>query len=324
MKAFAPLLKKIARLRILVVGDVMLDHYIWGDATRISPEAPVPVVDIARDSWTAGGAANVALNIASLGAKCAVAGYIGQDEAGAKLTAILHGKKITTLATPGDGPTIVKTRVLVQHQQLCRLDREAPPTAYAFPAAQADALLAKEIAACDAVIMSDYAKGILSDALVARVTKLARAADKLVALDPKPKRRLAFHGLDLITPNKRESLQLAEIELAPHTPFPAAEVCARLHELYGTKHLVITLGEDGMLLSSNGKVLTTIPTAAREVFDVSGAGDTSLAGLVLALAAKATLETAALFANAAAGVVVGKLGTATVTPKELLDHVNHR
>ncbi len=324
MKAFAPLLKKIARLRILVVGDVMLDHYIWGDATRISPEAPVPVVDIARDSWTAGGAANVALNIASLGAKCAVAGFIGQDEAGEKLTAILHEKKITTLATPGDGPTIVKTRVLVQHQQLCRLDREAPPTAYAFPAAQADALLAKEIAACHAVIMSDYAKGILSDALVARVTKLARAAGKFVALDPKPKRRLAFHGLDLITPNKRESLQLAGIEPAPHTRFPATEVCARLHELYGTRHLVITLGEDGMLLSSDGKILKTIPTAAREVFDVSGAGDTSLAGLVLALAAGASLETAALFANAAAGVVVGKLGTATVTPKELLDYVNHQ
>lgn len=324
MKALAPLLKKIARLRILVVGDVMLDHYIWGDATRISPEAPVPVVDIARDSWTAGGAANVALNIASLGAKCAVAGFIGRDEAGKKLTAILHEKKIATLGTPGDGPTIVKTRVLVQHQQLCRLDREAPPTAYAFPAAQADALLAKEIAACDAVIMSDYAKGILSDALVARVTKLARAAGKLVALDPKPKRRLAFHGLDLITPNKRESLQLAGIEPAPHTRFPAAEVCARLHELYGTKHLVITLGEDGMLLSSDGKILKTIPTAAREVFDVSGAGDTSLAGLVLALAAGAPLETAALFANAAAGVVVGKLGTATVTPKELLDYVNHQ
>src|SRR6188508_2566385 len=112
MKGLAPLLKKIAGLRILVIGDVMLDHYIWGDATRISPEAPVPVVDIARDSWTAGGAANVALNIASLGAKCAVAGYIGKDDAGAKLTAILHEKKITTVATPGDAPTIVKTRVL--------------------------------------------------------------------------------------------------------------------------------------------------------------------------------------------------------------------
>jgi D-beta-D-heptose 7-phosphate kinase/D-beta-D-heptose 1-phosphate adenosyltransferase len=117
---------------------------------------------------------------------------------------------------------------------------------------------------------------------------------------------------------------LAGIDLLPHTPFPAAEVCAKLHELYATKHLVITLGEDGMLLSSKGKILTTIPTAAREVFDVSGAGDTSLAGLVLALAAGASLEKAAQFANAAAGVVVGKLGTATVTPQELIRYVNHR
>jgi D-glycero-beta-D-manno-heptose-7-phosphate kinase len=324
MKGLPTLLKKIAGVRVLVVGDVMLDHYIWGDATRISPEAPVPVVDIARDSWTAGGAANVAMNIASLGARCAVAGFIGKDDAGTRLTTILHGKKITTIPTPGEAPTILKTRVLVQHQQLCRLDREAPASAYHFPPAKADALLKKEIEACDAVILSDYAKGILSDELVARVTKLARTARKFVSLDPKPKRKLAFHGLDLITPNKREALQLAGIELLPHTPFPAAEVCARLHELYATKYLVITLGEDGMLLSSDGKILKTIPTAAREVFDVSGAGDTSLAALVLALTAGASLELAALFANAAAGVVVGKLGTATVTPEELLAYVNHR
>lgn len=324
MKALAPLLKKIARVRVLVVGDVMLDHYIWGDATRISPEAPVPVVDIARDSWTAGGAANVALNIASLGARCTVAGFIGRDDAGVRLQSILHEKKITTIATPGKAPTIVKTRVLVQHQQLCRLDREAAPTAYTFPAARAGALLADAIAAADAVILSDYAKGILTDELIARVTDLARRAGKLVALDPKPKRQLNFHGLDLITPNKREALQLAGLEPQPHVPFPAAEVCARLHERYATKHLVITLGEDGMLLSAAGKVVKTIPTAAREVFDVSGAGDTSLAGLVLALAAGAPLETAAHFANAAAGVVVGKIGTATVTPRELVDYVNHR
>ncbi len=324
MKGLAPLLKKISRLRILVVGDVMLDHYIWGDATRISPEAPVPVVDIARDSWTAGGAANVALNIASLGAKCAVAGYIGDDEAGTKLTAILHEKKIATLPTPGEAPTIVKTRVLVQHQQLCRLDREAPPAAYQFPGAQTDALLARELEACDAVIMSDYAKGILNDDLVARITKLAHAGGKFIALDPKPRRQLAFRDLDLITPNKREALQLAGMETLPHAKFPAAEVCARLHQRYATKHLVITLGEDGMLLSSDGKILKTIPTAAREVYDVSGAGDTSLAGLVLALAAGASLESAAHFANAAAGVVVGKLGTATVTPQELVAYVNHR
>lgn len=324
MKGLAPLLKKIGKLRILVVGDVMLDHYIWGDATRISPEAPVPVVDIARDSWTAGGAANVALNIASLGARCAVAGYFGTDEAGQRLETILHGKRIETLGTPGTAPTIVKTRVLVQHQQLCRLDREAPPTAYHLSPAKAETLLAKEIAACDAVILSDYAKGILTDEIVARVSKLARAAGKFVALDPKPKRKLAFSDLDLITPNKREALQLAGIEPAPHLKFPAMEVCARLHEIYGTKNLVITLGEEGMLLSSEGKIVKTIPTAAREVFDVSGAGDTALAGLVLALAAGASLETAAHFANAAAGVVVGKLGTATVSPKELVDYVNNR
>src|SRR5205814_2168600 len=160
-------------------------------------------------------------------------------------------------------------RVLVQHQQLCRLDRESAPPAYEFPAAKAGALFAKQIEACDAVILSDYAKGILSDDLVARVTKLARDAGKFIALDPKPKRKLAFKDLDLITPNKREALQLAGIDPAPHTPFPAAEVCTRLHELYGTRHLVITLGEDGMLISSGGKVLSTIPTAAREVFDVS-------------------------------------------------------
>jgi D-beta-D-heptose 7-phosphate kinase/D-beta-D-heptose 1-phosphate adenosyltransferase len=321
MKSLPQLLKKITRLRILVIGDVMLDHYIWGDATRISPEAPVPVIDIARDSWTAGGAANVALNLASLGAQCTVVGYIGRDDGGTRLAEILLGKKIATIGTPGAAPTIVKTRVLVQHQQLCRLDREAPPTAYEIPVSKIEALVAPEIDRCDAVILSDYAKGILTEEVVERVSKLARAAGKFIALDPKPKRKLSFHGLDLITPNKRESLQLAGLEPAPHAPYPAADVCRRLHELYATKHVVITLGEDGMLLSSAGKIEKIIPTAAREVFDVSGAGDTALAALVLALAAGAPLTTAAHFANAAAGVVVGKLGTATVTPKELIAYV---
>lgn len=324
LKALPALFKRIARLRILVVGDLMLDRYVWGDATRISPEAPVPVIDVDRETWTAGGAGNVALNLAALGARCTVAGFIGDDEAGRKLSAALAEKKIFTLATPGTGQTIMKTRVMVQRQQLCRIDREAPPAAYGITPAQAESLLAKEIAASDAIILSDYAKGLLTDELVARVTKLARAAGRFVALDPKPKRKLAFHGLDLITPNKRESLQLADIELPPHTPFPAAEVSARLHERYATKHLVVTLGEDGMLLSSGGKIVKTIPTAAREVFDVSGAGDTALAALVLALASGRSLEDAAHFANAAAGVVVGKLGTATVTPKELTAYVNHR
>ncbi|MSU67937.1 MAG: D-glycero-beta-D-manno-heptose-7-phosphate kinase [Opitutia bacterium] len=323
MKSLPSLLKKIAGLRILVIGDVMLDRYIWGDATRISPEAPVPVIDVSRETWTAGGAANVALNIAALGARCTVGGFVGSDESGAKLTQSLERKKIAVIKTPGSAQTIVKTRVMVQRQQLCRIDLESPPASYGMTALQAQSLFAEEIAACDAVIISDYAKGILNDEVVARVTQLARADGKFIALDPKPKRKLAFHSLDLITPNKRESLELAGLTPAPHTPYPAAEVCTRLHERYGSKHLVITLGEEGMLLSSGGKILGTIPTAAREVFDVSGAGDTALAALVLALTAGAKLENAALFANAAAGVVVGKLGTATVTPAELRAYVAH-
>ncbi|AWI08528.1 bifunctional heptose 7-phosphate kinase/heptose 1-phosphate adenyltransferase [Ereboglobus luteus] len=312
------LLKKIAGLRILVIGDVMLDHYIWGDATRISPEAPVPVVDIARDTHTAGGAANVALNIASLGARCTVAGFFADDEAGKKLTEILAGHDIATIRTPGAGATILKTRVLVQHQQLCRLDRENPPSAYAIPTGKITALFRDAVRAHDAVVLSDYAKGILSDKLVATVTKIARREGKIIALDPKPKRALAFRDLDLITPNRKEALQLAGVEPEAGTPFPAAEVCARLYKLYRTRNLVITMSEDGMLLSSKGKIGKTIPTAAREVFDVSGAGDTSLAALTLALAAGSSLETAAQFANIAAGVVVGKVGTAVASPAEIL------
>ncbi len=316
------LLKRIRGLRILVIGDVMLDHYIWGDATRISPEAPVPVIDIARDTWTAGGAANVAINIAGLGARCSVFGFIGNDVAGTQLREILGSKGVDALSSSGKGMTIVKTRVMVQHQQLCRLDRESPAKAYSVDTAAAVRGLSKAIRAADAVVFSDYAKGLLTDELVATVTGAARAAGKFVALDPKPKNQLSFKGLDLMTPNKREALQLAGIESAPGAPFPAAAVCSRLHEKYGTHYIVVTLGEDGMLLSSSGKVIKTIPTTAREIYDVSGAGDTALACLVLALTSGAGLEEAAHFANAAAGVVVGKLGTATVSPKEILDHLS--
>ncbi|HEY1848291.1 MAG TPA: PfkB family carbohydrate kinase [Opitutaceae bacterium] len=317
------LLRRVAGLRILVVGDVMLDHYIWGDATRISPEAPVPVIDIARDSWTAGGAANVAINVASLGARCSVFGFIGKGPDGDRLEGILRTKGVEAIGSPGDGMTIVKTRVMVQHQQLCRLDRESPPSAYGVDPGRAGKLLARAIRACDAVVFSDYAKGLLTDALVSEVTRVARAEKKFIALDPKPKHKLAFSGLDLMTPNKREALQLAGIELRPGANFPAAQVCERLHQKYGTRNVVVTLGEDGMLLSASGKVVKTIPTSAREVYDVSGAGDTALAALVLALASGAALEEAAHFANAAAGVVVAKLGTAAVSPDEILDHLAH-
>ncbi|HET7536658.1 MAG TPA: bifunctional ADP-heptose synthase [Candidatus Didemnitutus sp.] len=314
------LLKKIANLHVLVIGDVMLDHYVWGDTGRISPEAPVPIIDVDRDSYSAGGAANVALNIASLGAKAAIAGFFGKDDAGKRLSGILTQKGIETIATPGSGATIVKTRVVVRRQQICRLDRESPQHDYEIDLKQMDAIFEKAIRKADAVIFSDYAKGLLSDALVSKVTALAREHKKLITIDPKPRRKLQFFEPDLITPNRKEALQLAGIEPEPHQPFPAAEVCARIYELYRPKHLVITLSEDGMLLSHNGKVGKIIPTMAREVFDVSGAGDTAIAALTLGLAGGAMLEEAAQFANVAAGVVVGKLGTATVTPEEVLAH----
>ena len=316
------LLKKISTLHVLVIGDVMLDHYIWGDTGRISPEAPVPVVDVQRDSYSAGGAANVALNLASLGARATIAGFFGRDDAGKRLTGILTQRGITTIATPGTGSTIVKTRVLLRRQQLCRIDRESPVHDYAIDPELIEETFEKVIKKVDAVIFSDYAKGLLTDEMVAKVTGMAREHKKLVAIDPKPRRKLKFFQPDIITPNRKEALQLAGLEAEPHQPFPAAEVCARIYEQYQPKHLVITLSEDGMLLSNNGKAGRIIPTMAREVFDVSGAGDTSIAALTLGLASGALLEEAAQFANAAAGVVVGKLGTATVTPKELLEYVS--
>ncbi len=316
------LLKKISKLRVLVVGDVMLDHYIWGDTGRISPEAPVPIIDIERDSYSAGGAANVALNIASLGAKAAIAGFFGKDDAGKRLEGILINKGIETIATPGSGSTIVKTRVVVRRQQICRLDRESPQHDYQIDESKLGPLFEKAVKAADAIILSDYAKGLLSDALINRITGIAREHKKLIAIDPKPRRKLNFYQPDLITPNRKEALQLAGLEPEPHQPFPAAEVCARIYERYKPKHLVITLSEDGMLLSHQGKAGKIIPTMAREVFDVSGAGDTAIAALTLGLAAGAVIEEAAQFANVASGVVVGKLGTATVTPEEILAHVS--
>jgi D-glycero-beta-D-manno-heptose-7-phosphate kinase len=316
------LLKKISKLRVLVIGDVMLDHYIWGDTGRISPEAPVPIIDIERDSYSAGGAANVALNIASLGAQAAIAGFFGKDDAGKRLEGILAQRGIETIATPGSGSTIVKTRVVVRRQQICRLDRESPQHDYQIDESKLGPLFEKAVKAADAIILSDYAKGLLSDALINRITGIAREHKKLIAIDPKPRRKLNFYQPDLITPNRKEALQLAGLEPEPHQPFPAAEVCARIYERYKPKHLVITLSEDGMLLSHQGKAGKIIPTMAREVFDVSGAGDTAIAALTLALAAGAVIEEAAQFANVASGVVVGKLGTATVTPEEILAHVS--
>lgn len=315
------LLEKIKGRRVVVIGDVMIDHYLHGDCHRISPEAPVPVVHVDKERHVAGGAANVAINIRALGGAATLCGMAGRDSAGDELAALLANEGVAypeSFRTAGV-TTIIKTRVVVRNQQLCRIDREREPAHYALDTAAARAALLAEVARADAVILSDYAKGAISATLVADVLAEAVKRGTLVALDPKPRRKLAVTGVGLMTPNKAEALELAG--LTPddcHGGFPAAEVCRRIFEQYRPKHLVVTLGGDGMLLSENGLVGKTIPTYAREVFDVCGAGDTVIATLTAALAAGADIESAAHLANTAAGVVVGKFGTATATPEEIL------
>ena len=317
------LLNRIRGKRILVVGDIMLDHYIWGDASRISPEAPVPVVDVTKDSFAAGGAANVALNLAALGAVPLLAGRIGDDEGGDRIEGLLAAAGVERL--PGfrsaDCPTIRKTRVMVRNQQLCRIDREAAGEAYRIDTEETLATLSAGLDPVDAILLSDYGKGTVSEALIARLIAGGRSRGIPVALDPKPRRNLRFEGIGLLTPNRAEALELAGFSARTPGDFPAEEVCRRIRDRFRPEHLVVTLGGDGILLSGRDGGDRLIPTFARQVFDVSGAGDTVIATLLLALTAGADLPLAARLANLAAGVVVGKVGTATVSGAEILDYL---
>ncbi len=316
------LLDKIHQLNVAVIGDVILDHYILGDTSRISPEAPVPVVNVSKDIHKAGGAANVALNIKSLGAEVELCGWLGHDEAGDQMRQILEdsGVHFDTWFVNHDVPTIKKTRVMVRNQQLCRVDREGYPDLYSMAEPAMIDFLKQHIAGKNAVILSDYAKGVIDQPLADELIRFCNDKGIFVAKDPKPRRELTLVGMDLFTPNRLEAIQLSGVEVVPGRPFPAEEICKRIWEKYAPKFLVITLGSEGMLLSEQGSKPELIPTYAREVYDVSGAGDTVIAALTLALASGVTMKEAAHFANTAAGVVVGKVGTATATPEEVLGY----
>ena len=311
------ILAAIPSKRILVIGDVMLDKYVWGDASRLSPEAPVPVVRVDRETAVAGGAANVAFNLSALGARTELFGWVGEDPDGRRLRELLDGGRVGLLpgAVSPTIPTIVKTRVVCRRQQVCRLDREAEPSVYALTSADLRETLAPAAERADAILLSDYGKGLLSNETLRGILALPRRP-AIVTLDPKPRAGVDYAGVTLMTPNRSEALRLAGIDDASG-PFPAEAVCAALHERFAPRHLVITLGPEGMLLSEGGRPLERIPTFAREVFDVSGAGDTVIAALTLAIAAGFPLPDAARFANVAAGIVVGKLGTATASPEEI-------
>jgi D-beta-D-heptose 7-phosphate kinase/D-beta-D-heptose 1-phosphate adenosyltransferase len=315
-----PNLDFLDRVSVLVVGDVMLDRYMWGNVRRISPEAPVPIVEIDRETHTAGGAANVALNLRSLGVRCELFGLAGNDMNGTELQALLQQHNVLfdpRLARP-DAPTITKTRIVAHRQQLCRVDKESDPDAYSIAKAGLLGLLVEKAAKYDAVILSDYAKGVISQQVIDVLRQLREQKRTYLALDPKPTRPLDISGLDLLTPNRGESIQLAGLTAAGRKGPGLEEIVEAILNRHHPECLVITLSEEGMLLRMREGVTKHFPTAVRQVADVSGAGDTVIATLTAAMAAGVAPEEALTIANVAAGIVVGKLGTATVTRPELL------
>ncbi len=302
-----------ARTRVLVVGDVMLDHFIWGEVARISPEAPVPVVDFLRESHIPGGAANVARNLTAFGVRTELFGTIGRDDSGARLKQLL----------PEAGrATSVKTRIVAHQQQVVRLDRETRGSLNGHMTRKLLARLETRIAGAAAVILGDYGKGVVTQPLLDELRQLCRRHGVWLSLDPKPVHRLNLDGLSLITPNRKEAFELANVPDETHRRDPLSDtnlmqVVEKLLNELRPVLLLVTLGEQGMLLCRAGQKPFHIPTQAQEVFDVSGAGDTVIATFTLAIAAGASPVEAAILSNHAAGIVVGKVGTATTSPDEL-------
>ena len=319
------LVRRFKGKRILVVGDLMLDRYIWGSVSRISPEAPVPVVQVEEESAMPGGAANVAFNIQALGGTAIVAGLMGRDESGQALLSVLKSAGMSVEGVLADSAlrTTVKTRVVAERQQVVRFDHEDGPDVAATRSRRFCHGIARLAPQADGIIIEDYGKGAVNQTVADAVMEAAKEAGIGVGYDPKEDHPLDVTGLALATPNFREACSAAGIPARKRIENPLsdprlAEAGAILVRKWNPDLLIITLGPHGMYLRRRGKAPLHIPTKAREVYDVSGAGDTVIATAMLALAAGAAHEEAAHLANYAAGVVVGKLGTATCSPAELL------
>ena len=325
------LLEQAAKTRILVVGDVMLDQFVWGHVSRISPEAPVPVVEFDRESFMPGGAANVARNLTSLGAAAELFGVVGADTNARHLRKLLSAQRVgcSGLTPVRDRFTATKTRIVAHQQQVVRVDRESRGPINARTTAallrRVDAMLPE----ADAVSVGDYGKGVVTQELLDGLRDRCSKLGKWLSLDPKPVHRLQLQGLSLITPNRKEAFELAGLTDNTRNSNPLADhqlmkVAEHLLTTLGPALLLITLGELGMLLCQRGQPAFHIPTVAQEVFDVSGAGDTVIASFTLAIAAGASPMEAAILSNHAGGVVVGKVGTATVTAEELIASLRPR
>lgn len=321
-KRLARIVDRFPRTQVLVVGDLMVDHYVWGEVSRISPEAPVPVVRVTREERLLGGAANVAQNIHALGGRADICGVIGQDDAGKQLQHMLRSLGMPTggLVTDSRRPTTIKTRVIAHHQQVVRVDRENKEGIGKDAHVGILEHVRERIAnGLDAVVLSDYCKGVVTKDLVRDIVRLARKRGIVVSVDPKVNHFGIYSGVTILTPNTKEASTGAQIEIDDDASLLRAG--KRLLERLSCRAVLITRGEHGMSLFEKSGRITHIPTEAREVFDVTGAGDTVISTMTLAMAARAGLVDAARLSNVAAGIVVGVVGTAAVTPEQLKDRL---
>lgn len=307
------LFERSANLRILVVGDLMIDEWIWGGVTRISPEAPVPVVAVTDHSFTLGGAGNVANNLRALRAQVLFGGAVGDDGFGGQARDLLRGESVddSGVFTTRDRPTTRKTRIVAHSQQVVRADWESTAPLVAEDRHRLASFVAQRAPHCDAVILSDYAKGLLCREIVE-----AAQACPLVLADPKPQNIGIYAGVTCVAPNVAEASAMTGIDISDDAALETAGT--RLLRLLRCRYAVITRGEHGMALFGSAGERLTIPSVARTVYDVSGAGDTVTAVLALGLAGGVPMEQTMQLANFAAGVVVEKLGTATASPEEIL------
>jgi len=318
------------KTRVLVVGDVMLDQFIWGNVARISPEAPVPVVDFQRESIMPGGAANVARNLTALDVRTDLFGVVGNDTAAHQLKKLLAEQKVRCggLMESRARHTSVKTRIVAHKQQVVRIDRETRDGLDGKLTSRLLGAMKSQLKNADAVIVGDYGKGVVTQPLLNGLKVLCRERGIWLSMDPKPVHRLNLSNLSLITPNRKEAFELANLPDETREANPIGDknlmlAAERLLNELRPAVLLITLGELGMLLCQRGCRPFHIPTVAQEVFDVSGAGDTVIATFSLAIAAGASPVEAAILSNHAAGIVVGKIGTATTSAEELLGSFNH-
>ncbi|MEW6170600.1 MAG: D-glycero-beta-D-manno-heptose-7-phosphate kinase [Candidatus Omnitrophota bacterium] len=320
-KRLQEIIKKFPKKKILVIGDLILDEFIWGTVDRISPEAPVPVVWVNSESFMPGGAANVANNITSLNGKAFICGLVGKDKNADLLINELKKKGVEAsgIIVDSQRPTILKTRIIAHHQQVVRIDREKLDGIDDNILEQILCFVREKIDEIDGLIIEDYGKGLIVPRLLSQLVPLARKHKKIITVDPKVEHFSYYQGVTSLTPNQKEAEYGSSIKIK--TDADINQAGKKLIKELNSESILITLGENGMrLFERNGK-FTHIPTVAKEVFDVSGAGDTVIAVFTLSLASGATFLEAAQLANFAAGIVVGKVGVAVTTREELLESI---